>query len=312
MNRTDNNSGLNMWKKLAQLSKVETTDEWQTATETLGLSEGQSLRLMVAMQEAKKELLGMTGQDDEVYQVWSLEEWCHLVHILEEQANGPDGETRKLAIPLVKQFRMHPAYPVYAQLKAAFTNPVESFKKQPITDLIQEHMTMLEVCITKHELVEVEQTGHRPMTVIPCKLMQLEGEMTLIGEESHNHSLVAVNLAEVTKLKSNGQNIPSRSVAPEVAEFVRALRSMGDSEIRLILKVTDVEHFSQTPHYEFLRKTTLITNPEGDLIWAAYVEPSEALYEWLSELGKGAEILDPPSFMADYEAYCQEKLRKIA
>jgi hypothetical protein len=56
----------------------------------------------------------------------------------------------------------------------------------------------------------------------------------------------------------------------------------------------------------------MITNPNGDLIWAAYVEPCEALYDWLITLGKRVEILDPIKFKDEYLTYCEEKLRKIA
>jgi predicted DNA-binding transcriptional regulator YafY len=56
----------------------------------------------------------------------------------------------------------------------------------------------------------------------------------------------------------------------------------------------------------------MVKNPNGDLIWAAYVEPCAHLYEWLIGLGRRVEILDPVSFKQDYLDYCEEKLRNIA
>ena len=56
----------------------------------------------------------------------------------------------------------------------------------------------------------------------------------------------------------------------------------------------------------------MITIPNGDLIWAAYVEPCEDLFEWLLSLGSNVDILDPGRFKDEFLSYCEEKLRKIA
>jgi hypothetical protein len=305
----------NSWKKLAELAAMEPTSSWQMVADDLGLSRSHALRLMVALQEAKLELLGATGQDDEVFQVWNLGEWCQLVHILEEQVKDESNpEMKKMALPLLKQCRQHPAYSVYTHLRQACSNPVEkSFQVLAHDSAMEKKIAILEESILKHETVIIERVDHRSIDVIPCKLIHLEGQMTLIAEETHDHCLFAILLGDMDEVQSTGERKLSRSVGHEISEFVHALRSMGEGEeTRLILKIKDPEKFTLRPDYEFLGKPCFVTNPDGDLIWAAYVEPSEELFEWLAEVNDHVEILDPPHFMADYAAYCEEKSRKLA
>lgn len=303
----------NLWKKLTKLAGMEMDRPWQEMADDLGLPHAEALRLMIGLQEAKQSLLNDSGTDDEVYQAWSLGEWCQLVHLLEEQAQTAKGEAKKQLIPILKQFRLHPAYPIYLQLRQSCQDSVASAAGSETLDRAAEkRLATLEECILNHEVVGVERTGHGPQTIVPCKLVHLEGKLTLIGEECASHCLVAIPLVEMVRLKPMGEFTPSRMVAFEVTEFIRALREMGESETRLILKIKDPGSFTATPHHEFLRNTTIITNPEGELIWAAYVEPSPDLYEWLLEMGTQVEILDPPSFLQDFVAYREAKSSKVA
>lgn len=112
------------------------------------------------------------------------------------------------------------------------------------------------------------------------------------------------------------ESLPSLSLPKvttfEVEEFITAIRAMNERETRLVLKIHDPQSTNLFPDHHFLGKPCMITNPNGDLIWAAYVEPCDALYEWLMTLGKNVEILDPIKFKEEYLIYCEEKLRKIA
>ena len=303
----------NLWKKLTKLAEMELNKPWQEVADDLGLPHAVALRLMVSLQEAKQSLLSESGTDDEVFQAWSLGEWCQLVHILEEQAISAQGESKKMVIPLLKQCRLHPAYPLYVQLRQSCQETISGQGAPESLDAeCEKRLTVLEECILKHEIVGIERLGHSPQTVIPSKLIHLEGKMTLIGEESASHCLVAIPLGEMKRIKPLGEFNHSRMVAFEVTEFIRALREMGENETRLILKIKDPGSFTATPHYEFLRNVTIITNPEGELIWAAYVEASKELFDWLLEMGSQMEILDPPSFMQEFAAYREEKSRKVA
>lgn len=149
-------------------------------------------------------------------------------------------------------------------------------------------------------------------SVHPWKVLHLEGHLSLIAEDTQDHCLVVLPLKDVQTFETLGTTSKSKVSSFEVEEFISAIRAMSEKETRLILKIHDPESTNLFPDYHFLGKPCMITNPNGDLIWAAYVEPCDALYEWLITLGKKVEILDPIKFKDEYLSYCEEKLRKIA
>ena len=56
----------------------------------------------------------------------------------------------------------------------------------------------------------------------------------------------------------------------------------------------------------------MVTNAEGEHIWAASVEPSDEIFQWVYELGADVEILDPSAFKKEFLNYCEAKLKKLA
>lgn len=183
---------------------------------------------------------------------------------------------------------------------------------QELSEVQQMMVKELESAIHDKHLISLVTKEDKTYTLHPCKVLHLEGHLSLIAEDSQDHCLLVVPMKDVKEFKA----VPSTSVskvAPfEVEEFIQAIRSMNEKETRLILKIHDPQSTNLFPDHHFLGKPCMITNPNGDLIWAAYVEPCEALYEWLMTLGKNVEILDPIKFKQEYLDYCEEKLRKVA
>ena len=182
---------------------------------------------------------------------------------------------------------------------------------QELNEVEQRMVHDLDFAISEKQLVTLK-TSDKTFSVHPCRVLHLEGQLSLIAEDSQDHCLLVVPLKDVTYHEVlTSTKAPSVSVF-EIEEFITALRSMNEKETRLILKIHDPQSTNLFPEHHFLGKPCMITNPNGDLIWAAYVEPCEALYEWLMTLGKKVEILDPVKFKEEYLTYCEEKLRKIA
>lgn len=179
----------------------------------------------------------------------------------------------------------------------------------------QYHQTMIhkmeEAIILKQQLNITSYEG-RNYTFFPCKVLHLEGHLSLIAEDAQDHCLVVLPLKDVNLYEAFGTTSKPKITPFEIEEFIAAIRAMNEKETRLILKIHDPESANLFPDYQFLGKPCMITNPNGDLIWAAYVEPCDALFEWLITLGKKVEILDPIKFKDEYLSYCEEKLRKIA
>ncbi len=177
----------------------------------------------------------------------------------------------------------------------------------------QQHMIhALETAIEERQLVGLATVEGREYVLKPCKVLHLEGQLSLIAEDFEDHCLTVVPLNEVQEFRELQKEAPVKVTAFEVEEFIAAIRAMNERETRLILKIHDPQSINLFPDHHFLGKPCMITNPQGDLIWAAYVEPCDSLFEWLMTLGKHVEILDPLNFREEYLMYCEEKLRKIA
>lgn len=191
-------------------------------------------------------------------------------------------------------------------LTAANNMPLE------LSSYKEKSLQRLEEAMVTKSLVQIDFSDDKKKVIYPIKIVHLEGELSLVGEDSHDHCLFVMNLCEMKRVKVTAQSYHPQVTSFELEEFISAVRNMNEKETRLILKIHDPESVNLFPNYHFLGKPCMITNPSGDLIWAAYVEPCAALYDWLIELGGKVEILDPVQFKSEYLGYCEEKLSKIA
>jgi len=283
---------------------------WKTLENPQDLSP----QLLVSLNEAREMLAAETGQNEDVFEAWHLTEWCQLTEMLEAAVQSGDEKMKTLALPLLKQQRLHPAYRVYLRLRQARQECCEQEGEFTLVvdEFTEYKMQLIESAIITKQCLLVENQKGKVMTLIPCKLTYLEGRMTLIAEEAHDHSLLAMELVEVKNIKALAESKLARAGVHEVAEFIRAIRSMNESEVRLVLKIRNPELFTLLPEYQFLGKPSLITNTEGDLIWAAWVEPCDELYEWLMTMEDQVEILEPSDFLMEYIVYCEQNSRKLA
>jgi hypothetical protein len=183
---------------------------------------------------------------------------------------------------------------------------------QEINEKQQLFLNQLETAIQNKCLLGVTTIHHKSYQIFPCKIIHLEGRLSLIAEDMNDHCLLVVPMNELQEVWDVQSTKIPRVTAFEVDEFIVAIRSMSEKETRLILKIHDPQSVNLFPDHHFLGKPCMITNPAGDLIWAAYVEPCDDLFEWLISLRGNVEILDPTKFKDDFLMYCEEKLRKVA
>jgi predicted DNA-binding transcriptional regulator YafY len=181
-----------------------------------------------------------------------------------------------------------------------------------LTEMQQGFIALIDKAIEEKQLIGILSSEAKKYSIHPCKILHLEGHLSLIAEDSQDHCLVVLPMKEVTTFEVIQTNSQAKVSPWEIEEFITAIRAMNERETRLILKIHDPQSTNLFPDHHFLGKPCMITNPNGDLIWAAYVEPCEALFDWLMTLGKNAEILDPIKFKEEYLMYCEEKMRKIA
>ena len=97
----------------------------------------------------------------------------------------------------------------------------------------------------------------------------------------------------------------------EIDDYLLSLRSISESEVRLILKIGDDVKIHQ-PDYLYFANPVLVKKSNGHQIWAASIEPTEPVYEWLCSLGSQVEIIDPSAFKRMFLKYCENKLNQIS
>lgn len=310
------------------MKKADTSDVWKKLL-VLGEKQG-SIKLTDLAQEMQlkpEETLGFlrqvfpAGTGLEIYhkesECWvdikseaiqymlplSPGEWIQLHHILSHHKSVETPVTYSLK----KKVTENGPIKVVMEL----LNQLEVWDHE-LTENQQKMVKSLEEAIHDKLLLNLTTHDEKTYNLHPCKVLHLEGHLSLIAEDSQDHCLLIVPMKDVQHFEKVASSSQPKVTTFEIEEFIAAIRAMNEKETRLILKIHDPSSTNLFPDHHFLGKPCMITNPNGDLIWAAYVEPCEALFEWLMSLGKNVEILDPMKFKDEYLMYCEEKLRKIA
>lgn len=158
-------------------------------------------------------------------------------------------------------------------------------------------------------LIQIDEKKH---ALYPRLIVFIDGNLGLIAEAIEDHCLVKIDLGDIATVCVYNHSWEPTFSKFEIDEFVLGLRAIGENEVRLILKVFSQEHFHLELKHQLFGSPCMVTNPSGELIWAASVEPSNTIFEWIYQLGNSVEILDPNSFKKEYLRYCESKLKKLA
>lgn len=168
----------------------------------------------------------------------------------------------------------------------------------------KELISTIEKTLNDHSLIEVKLQDGKVFDLYTHKIVYLDGSLSLVGEDCTDRCLVYFNIDEVAELKMIGVSDYRPNFATvEVHDFIFAIRAVSGNEERLVLKIINQDGIDLNPAYHFLGNPYITANVEGEMIWAASVEVSESLYEWLYEMRGQIEILDPPEFKDDFEVY---------
>lgn len=176
---------------------------------------------------------------------------------------------------------------------------------------INELINFIEESVLSKELLDIK-TDEGLLSLLPHRLIYLEGELCVIGENLSDHSLQNIPVTRIESLSELEKEWRPTHSKMEVDDFISSIRSITENETRLVLKIHALASFENTIPRNFLGNPAMISNPDGDLIWGASVESNIEIFHWLFELGPDVEILDPISFKKDYLKYCEDKLKKLA
>lgn len=142
------------------------------------------------------------------------------------------------------------------------------------------------------------------------QLLFLEEELCLIGEDASTGRLIHYPISKIqdVKIDTVGEYGPQYGEL-EVNNFLKAIRAVNENEVRLVLKIaSDAEDIN--PRYHYLGKPFVTSNWNGEKIWAATVEESDYLYQWLLSINERVEIMDPSSVKHGLLNYCKRQLEE--
>ncbi|PIK16539.1 WYL domain-containing protein [Halobacteriovorax sp. JY17] len=169
-----------------------------------------------------------------------------------------------------------------------------------------------EEAMSRDFCLNIELHDKRCIDFYPRKAVFLEGELCLVGEDYNDRCLIYFNILEINKIKIDLEtNYSPNFSSIEINDFISAVRAITGQEERLVLKIISSESVDLRPAYQFLGNPYVTTNMNGDLIWAASVEPCDELFEWILSIKDHIEILDPSSLKKKYLDYCQIKLESL-
>lgn len=323
----DNNSLINQehfWLILKRLSQVEFNTSRSTLMRELGATEFQLNAILVFMQEIGFEFvheeiegvkyLRLEPHQKQVKVNFSLLEWVQFqAHFpaLSHCADQPYHEDFKLKlIELEDKFKENDLFKPLQALEEIFNQSQPSLVMNQNNPL-QQILIFLEESIIERKSIQL-QVGDDHLKLFPLKIVYFDGGLNLIAESICDQSLMNFKLSEIdSSFEENGQYLPLHTDG-EIEQFISSLRAMQEKVIRLVLKIYSHEDFGINLSQIYFHNPCLFTNPEGDYIWAATLEPSPEVFEWLCDLGTYVEILDPVSFKREFIKYCEDKLKKIA
>ena len=136
-------------------------------------------------------------------------------------------------------------------------------KKSP-SELIEN----LEESIEKRESLKILADPPPPLDILPHRLVYLQDELSLVGEDIHTRQLTILKAHKIEKLKVIGKGPPNNFSAFDIDHFIEASRKMSDREYRLVLKLSSsFMHVNLDPKFHFFGNPCLISNPQGELVW---------------------------------------------
>jgi hypothetical protein len=174
-------------------------------------------------------------------------------------------------------------------------------------------LALIESAIVQKRVLELSNSNQEVFNFLPLRVLELAGEVTVIGEDIFSNRLIDISVEEIEHLVVVSSDFKLTFTLQEVDFYIKQLREVEGSSYRLVLKVghtiSDLGHPGKLQH---LGTPYMTTNVDGDLIWAATVEVNIDLFEWLFALRNDIIILDPTNIKDGFENYCHYRENKGA
>jgi predicted DNA-binding transcriptional regulator YafY len=170
----------------------------------------------------------------------------------------------------------------------------------------------IEKCLAEKMVIELDTAILGSKKVYPLRMVYLGEQLYLIAEDLKNLSFINIPVSEIYFLKENWEHFHESQLSlVEMNQFINGIRMLQDQQMRLIVKFKGQQRIDPPDQYHFFTNPYIVTNHEGDFIWAATTEISQKIYQWLMSYGDHIEILGPVDFAQNFSEYCQRQKRVL-
>ncbi len=142
------------------------------------------------------------------------------------------------------------------------------------------------------------------MDILPWRVLFMNESIGIIGEDTESKKILSIELNQIKDIEIQDDAYTSMYARLEIEEFIHAMRVVEGSDERLILKINHGKSITLPSNLMFLGHPYTTTNQYGDIIWAASVERSIYLMEWLYSNRDNIEILDPSTIIEEFHNFC--------
>lgn len=168
----------------------------------------------------------------------------------------------------------------------------------------------LELALLENTPLNLMLKSGGELDIMPRKLVYIDGSLSLIAEDMKDLCLVQISTWNIVHVETVKKEYTNNFSSLEIIDFINSIRAISENEVRLILKVHDHSNVNLTPAHIHMNNPCIVTNSEGEKIWAASVEPCLQVFEWIFEMGKSVEIIDPGFLKKQYMDFCVDRLKK--
>ncbi|MFG1483245.1 WYL domain-containing protein [Halobacteriovorax sp. HFRX-2_2] len=148
---------------------------------------------------------------------------------------------------------------------------------------------------------------HSKKKVRPWRVVLSQNLYKVISEDVVTKKLITIDMNEVDDIEFQDFDYASMYSRFEIEEYINALRHIDGSDQRLVLKLNYGFELTPISNLIFLGHPYSTTNQYGEIIWAASVEKSLYLFDWLYSMRDQIEILEPSCIKEEFEEFCQKR-----
>lgn len=234
----------------------------------------------------------------------SLCEWLALQAMFPVIGTQEDRPHYNLVADKLESIEAH--YPEYDMYRLLEEEEAREGILGRLGDKAVEMVKKIEDGLSRGLVIELHWKKDKVTSIYPHKLVYLEGELSLVGEDANDRCLIAFPVNDIESTRFDVTKNYQANFSPlEIDDFILAMRVVSGNEERLVLKLKTANDVDLNPPYHFLGNPYITTNSEGDVIWAASIEVCDDFYAWLHGLGERVQIMDPPQVAKGYKEWLE-------